>query len=827
MPQVARMGVLLLLIVGSTFHTALGCADTPTFFAGGPSFLPAADCARAVPFVAQWVAQIPAVRLCGWSVEELKPYLSGPPAWLPLVSTSSLLSEHCCATCAALSTPMSPPLPPVPPPPPLNPAPAGCSDVPPVANTGALPCAELLPLTAQQIGLPVSTLCSSNPSSIFGTSWVPPVAVSASTIVYDLCNCTCGAYSEPPFPLHGNILEAIRGVSVGRHLRFGLLNYDLPPLYRYSEATGRHTGFLIELIDRLAAEMGFSYEIGAGTVGGLEWRLQGALGVDLAGYGSGGSIDVLLADLSSALQRGCSAQPVEQCLFDFAQAELRPPQVAQFERSAALFTPPIYTARYSGLVRFGERPISPWRIVEPLAPDAWMATGAVLAAISLLMGLVNALAPEGRPRSLSASLRALCRAAAGGPRTLASGLASAASQTATAMYHTSATCLGGEVYEWQPTWASRLLRTSLLLFVIVLVATYTANLASFCTRPSTFTYGPTSLTELRRSTTCLTNAYLSRGLARQFLNATVALPGSEQNPLTAATRYALEPSLLARGAAFCLDAVASDAAGIWVEDANYLNTVHLAECGTTDLAGWLQVGSIQYGFATRADTPLGRQLAVNLSKAVSLLLNSPEYVRAEAEAFRTGERCERELLGDDLDRISFEEMEGLFYLSGCLAAAAVAVAFLGSLHREWLECAGGGKRPSNAAEDGERRRDATASLPPLAPEPAVTSLEQLAADPNATDGQMLRALLLQHEALARSHQSLLSTLADAGHPNKGMALVADAELTTTHAAAPRPQVLQAEVVRRAGRGCQAARGEARREERGPPRGDGADPKYYL
>ena len=39
--------------------------------------------------------------------------------------------------------------------------------------------------------------------------------------------------------------------------------------------------------------------------------------------------------------------------------------------------------------------------------------------------------------------------------------------------------MAGDDYEWGSTWPLRLLRTGLLLFVIVLASTYTANLASF------------------------------------------------------------------------------------------------------------------------------------------------------------------------------------------------------------------------------------------------------------------------------------------------------------------------------------------------------------
>ena len=85
---------------------------------------------------------------------------------------------------------------------------------------------------------------------------------------------------------------------------------------------------------------------------------------------------------------------------------------------------------------------------------------------------------------------------------------------ATSLYRTTAVCLGGEESEWaySAKWSVRLLRTALLLCVLVLVATYTANLAAFFTEDSTVVYGPKSFAELNEATGCYNGVYSPGGI---------------------------------------------------------------------------------------------------------------------------------------------------------------------------------------------------------------------------------------------------------------------------------------------------------------------------
>ena len=73
---------------------------------------------------------------------------------------------------------------------------------------------------------------------------------------------------------------------VGEHIVIGLEQYSQKPIYYYdpngSPTTGgvdsQFTGFVPDLIDTFAAEMGFTYEFRALPSTGIEYALQGPMG---------------------------------------------------------------------------------------------------------------------------------------------------------------------------------------------------------------------------------------------------------------------------------------------------------------------------------------------------------------------------------------------------------------------------------------------------------------------------------------------------------------------------------------------------------------------
>lgn len=252
------------------------------------------------------------------------------------------------------------------------------------------------------------------------------------------------------------------------------------------------------------------------------------------------------------------------------------------------------------------------------------------------------------------------------------------------------------------------------------------------TKPAFATGGPTSFTQARKSVACVKHRYMMGAHIRQFFASDDAPPGTEDNPITMRTGYILDPAIGPRGESYCLESLARGRADLWVDDANYLHSVHLAHCNSTEELGWLKAGQLQYAFGTRSDTPFGRQLATNLSKAVSLFAFSADYASLEQESFRSSETCERGLLSAELPRVKFAQMEGLFLLSGFVAAAGVLLSLLTAT---WTAASARRRatmtRPNPGSDAAATRHDSR----------GARRLDDVAGDPHATEGELLRALI--------------------------------------------------------------------------------------
>ena len=430
-------------------------------------------------------------------------------------------------------SPLGPPaLPPPAPPsaPPLVPSLPGCRDVP--AAFGQRQCGFLVEVAAS--GNSIARLCSSNVDDLV-TSLLPyfpefsnyVAPVDGNVQVFDLCNCTCSAHNyvpAPPAPPVPRTLAAMRGCCTAHHYRIGLSSYSFIPFYNYDPndrrpPTNGFSGFVPDLIDALSAEMGFSYELLPGTDPQLFTGLLGATGFEgrYPGF-PGGSIDfsVSTGDLQAGGEiGGCGVRPSSNCLFDYQSSEVA--NVLFPGAAHSLLTMPFYTSRFSYLVKVSTSDQTIWRVFEPFTPAVWGAMAVVLISIALLMNLIELLYPSTRRRR---------------ERPLRERTRYFVQDFPKALYSTTAACLGGEDYEWAKTWPMRVLRCALLLFIVVLVSTYTANLASFFTRPSRTLHGPRDDYEATNSRICVRHGYISNAIVQRFTRTYDTLPGTRDNPFT-------------------------------------------------------------------------------------------------------------------------------------------------------------------------------------------------------------------------------------------------------------------------------------------------------
>ena len=145
------------------------------------------------------------------------------------------------------------------------------------------------------------------------------------------------------------------------------------------------------------------------------------------------------------------------------------------------YTVPVWSDSWTGIVLQTRRESSTIGALMPFSDSLWAVVAGFILVVALLLVLLAWLSgSDERPRR--------------GPAVPAAVLH--------ATYHALAACLGGEEYVWHH-WASRLMRLGMLMVIIVLQATYTANLAAIFTQPIYVTHGPRSMDELSETTACV------------------------------------------------------------------------------------------------------------------------------------------------------------------------------------------------------------------------------------------------------------------------------------------------------------------------------------
>jgi hypothetical protein len=148
---------------------------------------------------------------------------------------------------------------------------------------------------------------------------------------------------------------------------------------------------------------------------------------------------------------------------------------------------PIFSESYGGLVYKSRATQNMWRLFQPFTEELWIGIVGAILTFAFLLAVVEVSADR---ESEDWAWSAQRFVNLGGK----------------AVYHALAAALSGEDYEFV-TWPGRILRVAMLFFVLVTTATYTANLASFFTAPSTKVHGPQYMSGLRQSTIWVANQF--------------------------------------------------------------------------------------------------------------------------------------------------------------------------------------------------------------------------------------------------------------------------------------------------------------------------------
>jgi len=243
--------------------------------------------------------------------------------------------------------------------------------------------------------------------------------------------------------------------------------HTFPPYWNYhADAPGggnaRWSGYWPRMIDAVAGEMGFSYDLVA-EPSMLHARSQ---------------TDVYNSILSSG---------IDVAFVDLADSATFTPW---FEANMA-HSMPVFEDFYGAVVLRTRTSPGYWQLTQPMAKDLWAALFITLLIGAVLMNVIGSISPPD-----SANTR--CE------RFTIDG-------SAKSVYNMLSTVLGGEDYEWV-TWSGRILRLGILFFTLIVTATYTANLAAFFTNPNYLIHGPKDLAELRTSTVCVRTPLYNRVL---------------------------------------------------------------------------------------------------------------------------------------------------------------------------------------------------------------------------------------------------------------------------------------------------------------------------
>eukprot|EP00929_Paragymnodinium_shiwhaense_P001509 TRINITY_DN101741_c0_g1_i1.p1 TRINITY_DN101741_c0_g1~~TRINITY_DN101741_c0_g1_i1.p1 ORF type:complete len:507 (-),score=33.98 TRINITY_DN101741_c0_g1_i1:91-1611(-) len=501
------------------------------------------------------------------------------------------------------------------------------------------------------------------------------------TTVFSLWLWSASAWEDP-----------MRGCCRGVKLRLGLPNFSSLPFFEYHGAPvdqsrmpnseQAHTGFFPHLLAVLSSSMGLDYEIV--TVNPLE----------------------MISDPLAPLRDG----KYDMTFSEGSSATI----MAKVAPEVVMTSSPFVTLRTRALVYKSLRDKDPWALFGPFAGDLWLCVVISIVCFAIVIVALRLLGVDSSQR-LKRELR---------PGNLLR-----------AFYHSLAAVLGGEDYEWT-TGSGRVLRLGLLFLVLILVSTYTANLAAFFTRPQVVVYGPTDMAMLKKATACTTYS-LGYEFLDPFVGKRMELPHGD---------YDMSISPVQREQ-FCLEQLRKRKADVFLDTSVTVTRLALQNnCKNFDIVPAIDFASLHF-VGVMLDEAHHRQLAMNMSISMMALGYSPEYQQLLDEYFSFGTACEAAGEVKDTERISLASMYGLFLICG---ATAVMSLLLGIGERI---CLGGESRRQRESDsqdmcmtDGELLKETFKKL---------QSLEERQETKAEADSEVLKLVLAKIQSLEQQCVAVL------------------------------------------------------------------------
>eukprot|EP01065_Artemidia_motanka_P015081 TRINITY_DN18973_c0_g2_i1.p1 TRINITY_DN18973_c0_g2~~TRINITY_DN18973_c0_g2_i1.p1 ORF type:complete len:533 (+),score=186.68 TRINITY_DN18973_c0_g2_i1:46-1599(+) len=439
----------------------------------------------------------------------------------------------------------------------------------------------------------------------------------------------------------GHLPTAARLCCQGRHVVVGYPPISWAPVL-HSKNGSAPTGFVPAVWDEIAKELGISYEYKAFEFPPSSQHMTGAV--------VNGTADAIFYPLNE-----------------------------EFVHSPGLaLTHPMFTSWSEGWVLRTRVEPGLFRFLDPFKTDLWVAVACAV--------LVTALA--------IVSLRSVERPKAG------AGLVLRCTDTAFSVW---SAMLGSDDFQWSKlSQPGRILRIGMLLFVLITISTYTANLAAFFTRPLWRLHGPSSMEGLKGAKVCVA--------ALQQLGQTEALAGVVGSVAARASNDILSENL-ERDFEYCLQQLRSGAADIWVDPPAFIEKVYLRHCHEVGRAPWLRVAPTSFSVAMRTQD---RAFLNYVNAALLDLQLTPQFLSLQEEHFGWGRACTKRK-PDDTAKVSVEQTAGVIIVFAVAALCAVAIA--------------GGQRAVRSAESEPPGHEGVPlpSSPPVAPlaDPVSPALVEL------------------------------------------------------------------------------------------------------
>lgn len=434
---------------------------------------------------------------------------------------------------------------------------------------------------------------------------------------------------------------------VGQHIKIGIPDVD-NAMADFTPTPGQNTtdgvddgtwtGFLPNLHHRLSLEMGFTYTFIPVSVTS-EAVAQHMNSADSTSTSRNNSI--------AAAFMVAPRQMLSTGAFDMIMDDPRLIYGAAGDSGVALSIPVVALSQ-SVLVYKEKVERDMWSMFGPFGGDLWLALSAATVAIAVTMVFLHALATEKdllRPCiSPSVWLKSL--------------------------YHAWAALLGGEDHE-STTWSSRILRMGMLFLILIIGATYTANLAAFFTAPSVIVHGPMDLDSLGKAKVCYINEeWLSFTTIPAFV-ASVVFPAAPPTALDvgADLRYRMDG---------CMAMLKSGEADAIVDQDILLALV------VNDMYGceeWTIVPDLnfapQYQSLVFRDDAQGSALARNYSVAFADFVTRKEYLAMVSNELGVGQTCDSDAsLVEDTTAIRFKDMTGSLSLLSPPSASLLTAGLL-------------------------------------------------------------------------------------------------------------------------------------------------------